>query len=159
MQLSLPKVTLRTRTSPDGDTEVYDPLRRRYVALTPEELVRQHFAAWLTGELGYPASHIANEVTLTLNGTRRRCDTLVYDQAGQPLMIVEYKAPSVAVTQAVFDQIVRYNMVLRAAYLCVSNGLRHYCCAIDYASGSYRFLSNVPPYTASSPNSMFKITH
>lgn len=147
MQLSLPQATLRTRPSADGGIEVYDPLRRRYVAMTPEELVRQHFTAWLTGELGYPASHIANEVTLTLNGTRRRCDTLVYDKAGEPLMIVEYKAPTVAVTQAVFDQIVRYNMVLRASYLCVSNGLRHYFCAIDYTDGTYRFLTDVPRYS------------
>lgn len=146
MQLSLPLAKLKTRPTADGGAEVYDPLRRRFVALTPEEYVRQQFAAWLVGELGYPASHVANEVSLRLNGTRRRCDTLVYDAQGEPLMIVEYKAPSVAICQEVFDQVVRYNMVLRARYLVVSNGLRHYCCAIDYDSGTYHFLPGIPDY-------------
>ena len=86
-------MNLRTRQGTNGNTEVYDPLRRRFVALTPEEFVRQHFAAWLAGSLGYPASLMANEVSLTLNNTRRRCDTLVFDTDGKPLMIVEYKAP------------------------------------------------------------------
>lgn len=144
--LSLPPVQLKIALNAEGHPEVYDPLRRRFVALTPEEYVRQHFAAWLTGELHYPASHIANEVSLTLNGTRRRCDTLIYDNHGEPLMIVEYKAPTVTVDQGVFDQIVRYNMVLRARYLTVSNGLRHYCCAIDYTTSSYHFLPGIPNY-------------
>lgn len=127
-------------------TEVFDPLRRKFVALTPEEFVRQHFAAWLVNGLGYPASHIANEVSLELNGTRRRCDTLVYDEKGDPMMIVEYKAPDISIDQKVFDQIVRYNMVFRARYLVVSNGLHHFCCAIDYGRDTYHFLPGIPDY-------------
>ena len=87
--------------------------------------------------------------TLTLrdeNGISRRCDTLVSDRNGRPFVIVEYKAPTVAVTQNVFDQIVRYNMVFQARYLIVSNGLAHYCCSIDYTTGSYTFLEEIPPY-------------
>lgn len=144
--LALPPTSLRTRIAAEGATEVYDPLRRRFVALTPEEYVRQHFTAWLTGHLGYPPSHVANEVSLELNDTRRRCDTLVYDNHAEPLMIVEYKAPTVRIDQQVFDQIVRYNMVLRARYLTVSNGIHHYCCAIDYTSETYHFLPGVPDY-------------
>lgn len=144
--LSLPPVNLRTRQGTNGNTDVYDPLRRRFVALTPEEFVRQHFAAWLAGSLGYPASLMANEVSLTLNNTRRRCDTLVFDTDGKPLMIVEYKAPNVSINQDVFDQIVRYNMVLHARYLVVSNGIRHYCCVMDYDAGTYHFLPGVPDY-------------
>ena len=144
--LSLPPAKLRIELNAAGQPEVYDPLRRRFVALTPEEYVRQHFASWLTEGLGYPASHVANEVSLKLNGTRRRCDTLIYDRHGEPLMIVEYKAPTVAIDQNVFDQIVRYNMVLHARFLTVSNGLRHYCCAIDYNNDSYHFLPGVPDY-------------
>ena len=144
--LALPSVELKTRTGETGNVEVYDPLRHRFVALTPEEFVRQHFAAWLIDYLNYPASHVANEVSLTLNDTMRRCDTLIFDDCGDPMMIVEYKAPNVTVNQKVFDQIVRYNMVLKARYLVVSNGLRHFCCAIDYASDSYQFLPGIPDY-------------
>ena len=89
---------------------------------------------------------MGNEVSLTQNGIARRCDTVVGDRTGQPLVIVEYKAPSINVTQKTFDQIVRYNMVLKAKYLIVSNGLNHYCCQIDYDNGSYRFLEAIPEY-------------
>lgn len=131
----------------DGDTlRVLDPLRRKYVVLTPEEYVRQQFTAWMRDTLHYPASVMANEVGIMLNGTRRRCDTVVFGRNGAPLMIVEYKAPTVAVTQEVFNQIVHYNMVLRARYLVVSNGMNHYCCRIDYEHDSYHFIPKVPDY-------------
>ncbi len=124
--------------------KVFDPLRGKYVALTPEEYVRQHFTAWMTESLGYPASLMKNEVSLSLNNTRRRCDTVVFRSDGTPAVIVEYKAPTVAITQNVFDQIVRYNMVLRSKYLIVSNGLIHYCCKMDYDVESYAFLPRIP---------------
>ena len=85
-------------------------------------------------------------VSLTQNGIARRCDTVVADHTGQPLVIVEYKAPSIKITQKTFDQIVRYNMVLHARYLIVSNGMNHYCCQIDYENNKYQFLENVPVY-------------
>lgn len=132
---------------PDGVTRVLDSLRGRFVALTPEEWVRQHFVAYLTGHLGYPQALMANEVGITLNGTSRRCDTVLYAPVGlSPRMIVEYKAPHIAITQKVFDQIVRYNMVLRVPWLMVSNGLVHYCCAVDYATRTTRFLPRLPRY-------------
>lgn len=133
----------------DGLVKVYDPLRHKYVALTPEEFVRQHFTAYLRDSLGYPASLMANEVKVNLNGMAKRCDTLVYSPAdGSPLMIVEYKAPDVEICQDTFDQIVRYNMILKARFLVVSNGLRHYCCVIDYRSGTYNFIPSVPRYAS-----------
>lgn len=128
--------------------KVFDPLRSKYVALTPEEYVRQHFTAWMTGSLGYPASLMKNEVSLSLNNTRRRCDTVVFRSDGSPVVIVEYKAPTVAITQDVFDQIARYNMVLRSRYLIVSNGLRHYCCEMDYDNETYAFLPNIPHWAS-----------
>lgn len=147
MQLNLPATDLRVRTDADGNRMVFDRLRNKYVALTPEEWVRQHFVAYLIECKGFPAGLMANEMAITLNGTRRRCDTVVMDRYGKPLAIVEYKAPHVAVTQKVFDQIVRYNMTLRVRYLIVSNGLSHYCCAIDYGTTtSCRFLQEVPDY-------------
>ena len=126
--------------------KVFDPLRQKYVALTPEEYVRQHFTSWMHTSLHYPLSIISNEIGIDFNGMKKRCDTVVFRPDGTPLIIVEYKAPDVAVTQAVFDQIVRYNMTLRARYLIVSNGLNHYCCVIDYASNSYHFIPDIPDY-------------
>ena len=87
-----------------------------------------------------------NEVQLDLNGTKKRCDTVLFNKELNARMIVEYKAPSVEITQAVFDQITRYNMVLKVEYLIVSNGLRHYCCRIDYTTMKYTFLPDIPDY-------------
>lgn len=145
--LNLPPVDLRIRR--EGELiKVYDPLRGKFVHLTPEEYVRQHFTSFLIEQLHYPRSIMANEITIDLNGTKKRCDTVVFGHDGQPLMIMEYKAPGVAVTQGVFDQIVRYNMRLRARYLVVSNGLRHYCCVIDYDKDTYHFIPRIPDYSA-----------
>lgn len=127
--------------------KVFDPLRKKYVALTPEEYVRQHFTAWMTGSLGYPASLMSNEVSLKLNKTSRRCDTVVFRSDGSPSVIVEYKAPTVAISQNVFDQIARYNMVLRSRFLIVSNGLSHFCCEMDYGRDTYRFLPFIPVWS------------
>ena len=143
--LNLPPAPLRIQPPAEGSkAKVFDPQRRRWVTLTPEEWVRQHFVAMLTTVKGYFRGSIANEIGIRLNDTMRSSDTVVYDGSMRPLMIVEYKAPSVEITQDVFDQIVRYNMVLRARYLVVSNGLHHYCCEINYEAGNYRFLPDVP---------------
>lgn len=144
--LNLPSVELRLRKENDI-LKVFDKLRHKYVALTPEEFVRQHFVAWMTDQLGYPASLMNNEVSISLNNTRRRCDTVVFRSDGTPAMIVEYKAPTVAITQEVFDQIARYNMVLRSRFLVVSNGLRHFCCEMHYDSDSYSFLPSIPHWS------------
>ncbi len=130
-----------------GKTVVWDPIRMRWTALTPEERVRQGFVAYLTGHKGYPASHIANEQAIELNGMNRRCDSVIYDRSGKPKVIVEYKAPHVTITQKVFDQIARYNLVLKVDYLIVSNGLKHYCVRMNYGSGTYSFLQDIPSYT------------
>lgn len=144
--LNLPAIDATRLRKGDGGIEIFDPLRRKHVALTPEEWVRQHFVDFMIHEKRFPASLMANEIGLTLNGTRRRCDTVVFDRTGQPMMIVEYKAPGVAITQKVFDQIVRYNMVLKARYLTVSNGMVHYCCCINYVGHSYAFMPEMPDY-------------
>lgn len=130
----------------DGKRTIYDPVRRKYVALTPEEWVRQHFVNYLVTVRNYPKDLLANEVMVKLNSTSKRCDTVVYDRFLVPLVIVEYKAPSIPITRSVFDQIARYNMVLRVGYLIVSNGINHYCCKIDYDSQTYGFLDGIPAY-------------
>jgi hypothetical protein len=144
-RLNLPQASLRLKEE-EGKLKVFDPLRKKFVALTPEEYVRQNFTAWLIGSLRYPAALMSNEVALNLNGLYRRCDTLIFNRRGKPFMIVEYKAPEVEITQKVFDQIVRYNMVLQADYIVVSNGLRHFCCRIDYSNSTYHFTPNIPDY-------------
>ena len=117
-------------------------------ALTPEEWVRQHFVHYLITYKGFPRTLMANEVQLSLNGTKKRCDTVLYKRDLTAQMIVEYKAPDVKITQAVFDQIGRYNLVLHVDYLVVSNGLCHYCCRMDYEHNTYRFLPDIPAYQA-----------
>lgn len=145
MRLNLPDCDLNLKKTPQG-VVVFDILRKKNVALTPEEWVRQHFVHYLINAKQFPRELMANEVSLVQNGIKRRCDSLVADRTGQPLVIVEYKAPSVEITQSVFDQIVRYNMVLRARCLIVSNGMSHYCCIIDYDNNTYRFLPDIPSY-------------
>lgn len=144
--LNLPPLSEPRLQRDGGMMRIFDACRCAFVKLTPEEWVRQHFVQHLNRELGYPMSIIGNEVALRLNNLSRRADTVVYDTHGQPYIIVEYKAPHVEITQRVFDQIVRYNMVLRAPYLAVSNGLRHYYCAIDYTSKTYRFIPSLPKH-------------
>ena len=145
LSLNLPTFDAKISTR-DGKSVIFDVIRRRYVALTPEEWVRQHFVHFLMERKGYPKALLANEVQVTLNGTRKRCDTVLYGRDLTARMIVEYKAPEVEITQAVFDQVMRYNMVLRVDYLVVSNGLRHYCCRMDYVQNRYLFLPDIPLY-------------
>lgn len=146
ISLNLPKFEFNFKRE-QGVLKIFDSLRRKFVCLTPEEWVRQNFVAYLTGYLGYPSGLMGNEISLNQNGIKRRCDTLVADTSGNPLMIVEYKAPDVEITQEVFNQICRYNSVFRAKYLVVSNGLNHYCCRIDYEPEfQISFLKDIPKY-------------
>ena len=130
----------------DGKQQIFDPIRKCYVTLNPEEWVRQHFVHYLTDQKGYPSSLMGNEVSIMLNGMKRRCDTVVYDRQLQPRMIVEYKAPGVKITREVFAQISRYNLTLRVDYLIISNGLQHYCCKMDYNRNGVEFLTDIPDY-------------
>lgn len=144
--LNLPDFQVKIAVT-DGKKMIFDPLRRKYVALTPEEWVRQHFVHFLIQHKGYPSGLLANEVQLILNGTRKRCDTVLYDRTRTPRMIIEYKAPTVPITRQVFDQITRYNIALKVDYLIVSNGLEHYCCKVDYERFCCNFLKEIPDYT------------
>ena len=143
--LNLPTFDAKIRKSKHG-FEIFDILRRKYITLTPEEWVRQHFVNYLITEKNYPASLMANETSIKLNSLSRRCDTVVYNNQLTPLVVIEYKEPNVAVSQQVFDQIARYNIVLRVKYLIVSNGLSHYCCEMDYENQTFTYLSEIPDY-------------
>jgi type I site-specific restriction endonuclease len=136
-----PKISIN-----NGKKTVYDSQRRKNVALTPEEWVRQHFVNYLITEKRYPAERIANEVSINLNGTSKRCDTVVYNDYLEPLVIIEYKSPQVKIDEEVFAQIIRYNFKLTVPYLIVSNGINHYCCNLDYEKMESRFLKYIPFY-------------
>jgi len=146
-KLNLPEYDFRYRTE-DGISKVLDVYRKRFVVLTPEEEVRQRFARYLVEEKGYPAALILTEYALTLNKMSRRCDILVHKPAGSPAVLVECKAPEVKITQAVFDQAARYNLVFKVKYLMVTNGLKHYCCEIDFETEKVSFLKEIPAYEA-----------
>ena len=144
--LNLPPYGIKV-SERNGKKYIYDSIRRKDVALTPEEWVRQHFVNFLVTVKSYPPERIANEVSINVNSTSKRCDTVVYDNYLNPLVIVEYKAPDIAVTGDVFEQISRYNLALRVPYLIVSNGLMHYCCSMNYEAMKCDFLENIPAYT------------
>lgn len=144
-KLNLPQAPLKTKKE-GRHTLVFDPLRNRYVTLTPEEWVRQHFTHYLITQKGYPKGCIGNEISLRVADMKKRCDTVVYDVQARPLVIVEYKAPNVAITQSVFDQTWRYNLPLRVPYIIISNGMQHFCCHINYEKNACEFLKEVPEY-------------
>ena len=127
--------------------EIFDPVRGKYVSLTPEEWVRQNFIRFLIDEKGYPASLIAIEKGLTVNKKPRRFDAVAYDKTGMPLVLIEFKSVNIAISQKVFEQIAIYNQLLKVKYLIVSNGLKHYCCQIDFQKQSINFLKDIPDYT------------
>ncbi len=127
---------------------IFDALRRRWVALTPEEWVRQNFIRYLVEMKHYPESLISVERSLKINQRDFRADVVVFSKSGFPLLVVECKAPEVKVSQQVFDQVARYNIEFQVGFLVVTNGLSHYCCRIDKAKGEYAFLPEIPDYQA-----------
>ena len=145
MQLNLPPYQIRVKEV-NGRKQIFDILRRKYVTLTPEEWVRQHFIHYLIEHRNYPIALLANEVPLQVGEKKVRADSVLYDNQLRPRMIVEYKAPTIALTQKVFDQISVYNLLLHVDYLVVSNGLETYICKMDYENQTYRFIENIPDY-------------
>jgi len=144
-RLNLPQYAIKIAER-NGKKVIFDILRRKYVALTPEEWVRQHFIHYIIEHKGYPAGLLANEVELRVGEKRLRCDSVLYNKVVQPCMIIEYKAPTVAITQKVFDQITAYNILMHVDYLIVSNGIRHICCKMDYVNHKYLLLTDIPDY-------------
>jgi hypothetical protein len=139
------KNALRVRRN--GDVlEIYDPVRRKYLVLQPEEMVRQLVLHYLMSVKNTPLSKIRSEMGLTLNGLMKRCDVLVYDTDFKPFLLVECKSAKVPIDQAVFDQIARYNLKFKVPYLMVTNGLATFCCQIDYTTEGYHFLNEIPNF-------------
>lgn len=144
-RLNLPPFEIKLRGT-KARPQIFDILRKKYIALTPEEWVRQHFVHFLVEHKGYPAALMANEIQLKVGEKTLRADSVLYSRDLKPRMIIEYKAPHIPITQKVFDQISIYNMLLHVDYLVVSNGLQHYICKMDYNDKKYLFLEDIPNY-------------
>ncbi len=147
--ISLPLTDFKTQLKLKREQNrrwVFDPIREKWLVLLPEELVRQLIIQYFLTEKKYNKNRIAVERGLVYNGLSKRCDLLIFAPDLKPFMLVECKAPSVAITQDVFRQIATYNMRLNVPYLMVSNGIVTYCCAMDYEESTFRFLDNLPEY-------------
>ncbi len=130
----------------DEQVQIFDPIRGKWLVLTPEEWVRQNTIIYISDTLEAPMTRIANEVAINYNGLTKRCDSIIYDDYGKPLIIIEYKRTDVQITQHVFDQIATYNLQLRVPYLIVSNGLQHILCKVDFENRKYIFAEQWPKY-------------
>ncbi|MBE7692422.1 type I restriction enzyme HsdR N-terminal domain-containing protein [Tenacibaculum finnmarkense] len=144
-KLNLPTYKFRLKSN-ENKTLIFDNLRKKYLVLTPEEWVRQHFVQFLIEEKKYPATLIAIEKQLIINNLKKRTDIVIFSSDGTPNIIVECKAPKIKIAQDTFDQIARYNLKLNANYLIVTNGLEHYFCQLDKENETYIFLRDIPDY-------------
>ena len=146
LQLNLPEYNFRIKKQ-DEKLLIFDTQRKRYVSLTPEEWVRQHFIRFLIEEKGYPAAYLAIEKQLSMNGMNKRCDAILYNEHALPVLIIELKAPSVSITQTTFDQVAVYNAKLKVDFFMISNGIEHYCCKVDTNNSRYEFFAELPDYS------------
>ncbi|MEZ5012546.1 MAG: type I restriction enzyme HsdR N-terminal domain-containing protein [Bacteroidales bacterium] len=148
-ELNLPAYSFKLKENSEGQKMIFDRVRKRFVVLTPEEWVRQHFVNFLVNHRDYPAGLLGVEVMFRMNELSRRVDIMVYNNVGNPLLAVECKAPGVKISGEVFDQVVEYNMKFRLNYLLVTNGISHSGCRIDWENNSYTFLDRIPFYITS----------
>ncbi len=133
---------------------VYDPLRRKYVALTPEERIRQSLIVWLNKERGYPLQLMASEYSIGYNNRKFRCDIVCFNKRLEPLLIVECKSPEIKLGNAVLEQISRYNLQMRVPYLVITNGTNTYVCRYnaEEGEGKYEFITDIPDYNSIKQN-------
>jgi hypothetical protein len=143
--LNLPTYLFRIKED-RGKKYIFDEIRRRFVLLTPEEWVRQHLVNYLVSVKNFPLQLISVEKGFNQNKRKQRFDLLVFDRKGEPIMIIECKAPGVEINQNVFDQAGRYNNKYNATYMLITNGLKHYCCHINKSNRQYSFLHEIPEY-------------
>lgn len=143
--LNLPTYSFKIKSEKDRNY-ILDVIRRKYVALTPEEWVRQHFIHYLKEVKNYPLSLISVEAGFSLYNTSKRTDILVYNRLGNVVAMVECKAPEVKINNKVFEQIVRYNLSFKLKFIMVTNGMQHYCCALDHSNNTSVFLKYIPDF-------------
>jgi hypothetical protein len=126
--------------------QVFDPVRRKKVALTPEESVRQQLIDYLSNTLGYPISRMVCEYSVEINGLKYRGDLVIVDKELNPFFLAECKAPSIKIGRDTFEQIIRYNSALSVKYLLLTNGITTYFASFDPNCGTYQFITEIPPY-------------
>ena len=144
-KLQFPSYSFRFKNS-ENKIAIFDEIRKKFILLTPEEWVRQHVVQYLLQDKNYPKSYINIEKLIKVNELNKRYDIVVYLPNGELFLLIECKAPEVKISQQTFDQIARYNLVLNAKYLIVSNGLNHYFCKIDFENEKYVFLEELPNF-------------
>ena len=144
--LQLPAIHPVTRKVASQRTQIFDAFRNKFVALTPEEWVRQHMLNYLYEHLHYPKNLLGVEVSLKLNNLSKRADIVVYAADLTPWMIVECKAAEVEITQAVFDQAARYNLTMRVPFLVVTNGIRLLAARINFQEEKIEMLQSMPDF-------------
>ncbi|WP_295795190.1 type I restriction enzyme HsdR N-terminal domain-containing protein [Mucilaginibacter sp.] len=145
LPLNLPPYPFKI-TDANGQLTLFDVIRKRDIIITPEEWVRQHFVQYLINQKNYPKSLIKLEGGHKLHGMAKRTDIVVYNPAGEKILLVECKAPSITIDQKTFDQVARYNMVHKVKLLAITNGLQHYYCVINFEERDYKFIEEMPFY-------------
>lgn len=145
VNIAFDKYDFRTRLNGNRQ-EIWEPVRQQWLALTPEEWVRQHWLHWLMAQ-SVPRARMAVETTIKVNKMVRRADIVIFNPSFQPHIIIECKSESVLITQDVFDQVARYNLALRVPFLVISNGKLTLACAIHHKSETWEPLDIFPPLT------------
>lgn len=144
-KLNLPEYSFRIKTT-GGKDFIFDNLRKKFVRLTPEEWVRQNFVQFMVTAKNYSPSLLTVEAAVNINGNPQRADLIVFSRRAEPVLVAEFKAPEVKISQQTFDQIARYNMQLKVSFLIVSNGIQHYCCRLNFVENTYSFLPEIPDF-------------
>lgn len=144
-RLNLPDVELKIKEE-NQNTFVFDFIRKKWLVLTPEEWVRQHLVSYLIIHKHFPASLISLEAGLKYNSLNKRTDILIYNKLGKPLLIIECKAPEVPISQKVLAQVSIYNKTIKAHFLCVTNGIKHYCWTFNSLTNKFDFQKQIPDF-------------
>ena len=143
--LNLPAVDFKVKKT-EGKVWIFDNIRKKFVVLTPEEWVRQHFVSYLIQDQMYPRSLFRIEGGLNYNQMQKRSDILIYDRKGKPWMLIECKSPAIKLTQKAFNQVAIYNMTIGAKYIAVTNGMIHFCCIAPRTGKPATFLEDFPDF-------------
>ena len=143
--LNFPAFPFRFKNS-ENKTYIFDVIRKKFVLLLPEEWVRQHLIWYLVQHKKYPLSLINVEKQLKVHGLLKRYDLVVFKKNGGIHILAECKAPTVTISQQSFDQTARYNKILEADFLIITNGLQHFYCQQLREEEKYSFLKSIPDY-------------
>ena len=153
MQLELDFLKYQSKlriTRSEENTFVFDPIRKKEVVMTPEELLRQLVLQFLIEEKKYPLNRIRSEYGIEVNGLKKRCDIVVFDKNLKPWLLIECKSPKVKLSLSTFEQAARYNLKLKAPYLAITNGLGTMCARLDFEKEGFEYLPGFPDLASNS---------